>query len=124
MKQRTIRAGDWWIITAVLLAAGGLALFLFSTAVTKSYCVIRQSRAIIKVLPMNQDTVFTVGGTYENTIEIRNGTVQVVESTCPNGVCKNSGRIDRAGQSIICLPNQVVVELVQEVPAEVDAIAT
>lgn len=123
MKQRTVRCGDWIILAAILLLAGGLALFLFFGGQGKTYCVIRQSRAIIKVLPMDMDTAFVVVGRYENTVEIQDHQVRVVHSTCPNGICAASGSIDKAGQSIICLPNEVVVELVQDVPAEVDVVA-
>lgn len=123
MKQRTVRFGDWVILVAILLLAGGLALFLFFGGHGKTYCVIRQSRAIIKVLPTDADTTFVVGGRYENTVEIQDHRVRVIHSTCPNGVCTASGSIDKAGQSIICLPNEMVVELVQDAPAEVDVVA-
>ena len=35
----------------------------------------------------------------------------VLESDCPNQDCVHSGVITRAGQSIVCLPARIVIEL-------------
>ena len=36
----------------------------------------------------------------------------VTSSDCPTQDCVHTGRISRAGQSIVCLPAQVAVQLV------------
>ena len=38
--------------------------------------------------------------------------VRVADSDCPTQDCVHTGRISRAGQSIVCLPAQVAVQLV------------
>ena len=48
--------------------------------------------------------------------------VQVTASDCPNGDCVRTGLITRAGQSIICLPTEFVVELVGDEQGGVDAV--
>ena len=35
----------------------------------------------------------------------------MAQSDCPGGDCVRTGTITRAGQSIVCLPEQVVVQL-------------
>lgn len=37
--------------------------------------------------------------------------VRVQESDCPSQDCVHTGRITRAGQSIVCLPAQIVIHL-------------
>lgn len=37
--------------------------------------------------------------------------VQVVESDCPTQDCVHTGTITRGGQSIVCLPARIVIEL-------------
>ena len=39
------------------------------------------------------------------------GAVSVTDSDCPTQDCVHTGAISRAGQSIVCLPAQVVVHL-------------
>jgi hypothetical protein len=47
----------------------------------------------------------------DTTIEIRDGTVRVVDSPCPDRICVAAGPISRTGQFIACLPNRVSVTL-------------
>lgn len=37
--------------------------------------------------------------------------VQVTESDCPNGDCMRTGRISRSGESIVCLPARISIQL-------------
>ena len=46
-----------------------------------------------------------------NIIQIKNGSVNMTEADCHNQVCVNHKPISRTGQSIICLPHKVVVEI-------------
>ena len=43
------------------------------------------------------------------TVCISDGEAYVVESNCRDGVCKNSGRISRAGETILCAPAGVTL---------------
>lgn len=45
------------------------------------------------------------------TIEIRNRTVAVHSSDCPDKRCVRAGTISRAGEMLICLPNRLVITL-------------
>lgn len=45
------------------------------------------------------------------TVEISGGAVTVLESDCPDGVCKASGRISRAGETIVCAPAGVSISV-------------
>ena len=53
----------------------------------------------------------TVEGDYHLTILLDRNGVRVAESDCPGQDCVHTGVITRAGQSIVCLPEQVVVQL-------------
>ena len=75
--------------------------------------VVKVDGAVIKELPLNQDAEFTVPG-YQggiNSIMIRNGSVLVSDADCPDKLCVKMGRINRAGETIVCLPHRVVVEI-------------
>ena len=48
---------------------------------------------------------------YYNVVTISGGTVSVTEASCKNQVCVKHGAISRAGESIVCLPNRLVVRI-------------
>lgn len=48
---------------------------------------------------------------YSLTIQISGSEVTVLESGCPSQDCVHSGTISRSGESIICLPNHLVIQL-------------
>ena len=53
----------------------------------------------------------TIDGDYHLEIQVDSGGVCVVHSDCPGQDCVHTGRITRSGQSIVCLPEQVVIQL-------------
>lgn len=48
---------------------------------------------------------------HTNKITIKDGAVQMSYSDCHNQVCVDDGKITRTSQSIVCLPNRVMVEI-------------
>lgn len=57
-------------------------------------------------------TIKVVYKGHHNNITIKNGKVSMSFSDCLNQNCVHQGRISNTSQAIICLPNQVVVEIV------------
>lgn len=58
-----------------------------------------------------------------NRLEIKGGTAEMIWAECPDQVCVHHREISRNGESIICLPNQVVVSVVGGKQPELDAVA-
>lgn len=48
---------------------------------------------------------------YYNTVEISGCEVRVTEASCKNQVCVKHGSISHTGESIVCLPNRLVVRI-------------
>ena len=61
-------------------------------------------------LSENREIPIIQGG-FENTIVIRDGTVYMKKANCPGKECVRQGRISQSGESIICLPHRIVVEI-------------
>ena len=107
---------DLLFITAILLAAG-LAFLFFRPQPSESL-----SRAEISVdgktameLDLSEDQVLTVdgaGGGY-NRIQVRDGAVSVLEASCPDKVCVHTGTVRYPGETIVCLPNRMIVTVIQ-----------
>lgn len=60
---------------------------------------------------LTEELIVLVEGTYHLTVTLNKTGVRVSESDCPGQDCVHTGTITRAGQSIVCLPEQVVVQL-------------
>ena len=61
--------------------------------------------------PLSLDGEYSLnGGT--NTLIIKNGKAYVSYASCPDGLCKNQGKISMTGERIVCLPNKVMIEIV------------
>ena len=106
---------DALVVLAVLLLTLGLA--------ARPYFAARSAGELTVSISVDGETVERCalstyeGGTYESrgytlTVEVADGAVYVASSDCPNQDCVHSGAISRAGQSIVCLPARIVVELV------------
>lgn len=55
--------------------------------------------------------ISVVGTIGKTTIKINQRAVQVIYSDCPQQICVNTGKIHRAGEIIVCVPNKVVVKI-------------
>lgn len=47
----------------------------------------------------------------EMKIELKDSRVRVAWSNCPNQLCVNTGWIRTAGETIVCVPNKVLIEI-------------
>jgi hypothetical protein len=64
------------------------------------------------VYPLSADRELHVAGPLGDTIvAIRDKTVRIIDSPCPNKTCIAAGSIDAPGQWLACLPNQVFVSI-------------
>lgn len=104
---------DFILIAAFLSAAIIIYAFLYFTGSEGSVVVVKVDGTVIKELPLNQDDEFTVPGYHGgiNSITIRNGSVLISDADCPDKLCVKTGKINRAGETIVCLPHRVVVEI-------------
>lgn len=63
--------------------------------------------------PLNRDNTISIKGVGgENTLVIENGQADMTEADCPDKVCVDHAPISDVGESIICLPHKVVVEII------------
>ena len=61
-------------------------------------------------LSQNQTVTIKQNG-HTNKFSIKNGYVQMTYSDCKNQICVNKGKINQTSQSIVCLPNKVVITI-------------
>lgn len=102
-----MKKGDFIAIGIVLIAATliFLSIYLFSSpSVTVK---ITEDNEVVYEGEISTDKKITLKN---NTVVIENGEVFMEKSNCKNQICVKHKKIKRSGESIICLPNKVIVE--------------
>lgn len=128
-KKPLMKKRDAIIILAVLViaAAGMLAVRYFSPSLSPDQethtARILVGSYVYKEVSLDEDQIVEInqGNDVINHVEIKDGAIYMQDSTCPDQQCVYQGEItaenyeDRPLRNwIVCLPNQVTVELVLE----------
>ena len=115
-----MKRNDWILAAVVLLAAGILGAYLLLGRQTGSYVMVSKDNEEIGTYNLNDEQVIDVGE--GNRLEIKDGAVHMIYADCPDQICVNHVPIYRNHESIICLPNQVVLEIVNGEESGLDAV--
>lgn len=84
-----------------------------AAAIVAALAIVHRGQVVqtVELDRLTEEMTVTVEGDYHLTILLDRDGVRVAESDCPGQDCVHTGTITRAGQSIVCLPEQVVVQL-------------
>ncbi|MBQ8331015.1 MAG: NusG domain II-containing protein [Clostridia bacterium] len=94
----------------MLLSVAALALLLFRTM--GDTVVITVDGRFFGEYSLEEDRVVEIrNGDGYNVLVIEEGKASVKRASCPDGICSSHRPIEHNGESIICLPNRVVVEI-------------
>ena len=58
-----------------------------------------------------------------NYLVIKDGYADITEANCPDKLCAKQKKISLDRETIVCLPNKVVVEIISNSSSDVDAVA-
>lgn len=61
---------------------------------------------------------------YYNVVTIKGGEVSVTEASCKNQVCVKHSSISQSGESVVCLPNRLVVRIEGRGGEEYDSVTS
>ncbi len=130
MEVKKFGKRDLLFIGVVLSIAAVFSVFpFFFQKEEGDTAVIRVNGEVTQVVPLDEDRSITVKNDYgTNVIEIRGGTVRISEADCPDKICADHASISKNGESIVCLPHKLIVEICKdgslaEEDQEVDAVA-
>lgn len=111
------------LIVVILLASIGALWYLNTHEQTGTIAEIYQNGELIKTINLDmvtEDYTFTVegeNGVY-NVIEVHHGEIGIQEASCPDGLCINMGFIHSSALPITCLPNKLVIKIVNDSAGE------
>ena len=134
MKQ-FIRKADiilFIVLVVIGLAASAALTFSHSDAESGAKVIIESGGDLYARYPLSEDRTVVVPAPkqinadvpaanpddpassqydYYNVVTISGGEVSVTEASCKNQVCVKHGAISAPGESIVCLPNRLVVRI-------------
>ena len=105
--MKAIKKGDIALIF-VWIAVSFAVFFLIQPKKQASTVEIRYGETKM-AYALAEDRIIELDGI--GTVIIAGGGVHVENMQCPDKVCERFGAISKAGESILCIPNQLVIEI-------------
>ena len=123
--RKMFRKADYALLAVLIVIGIAVSAALSFGKTSGGKVVIKVAGKPYGVYSLSEDKTISVdqGDGHSNTVVIEGGTVRVTEATCHNQVCVRHEAISSTGESIICLPNQVIVAIEGE-EGEFDAISS
>lgn len=117
-----LKKKDWILITVILCVAGLTVLVhTFIGGAGTNRVIVKIEGAIEGIYNLSEDREIELnGGT--NLLQIKNGQASMLEADCPDQLCVHQKPVSLNHESIICLPNKVVVEVESSANREFDAV--
>lgn len=115
-----MKKGDIVLIVLALLFAGAACLFIQGKG-DGEYVRITANGDTDRY-PISEDRTIEQknGKSGYNTIVIKDNEVYMQNASCPDQICVHHKAVSKNGESIICLPNEVYIEIEGSTVREID----
>ncbi len=99
------------LLVAAVLVAAGMRIWQMNNTKDTANVVVTIDGQVYGSYPLSEDRTESIelpDGSY-NILTISGGYADVTEASCPDQICVKHNHIRYSGESIVCLPNKVVV---------------
>ena len=113
-QNRKIRNDIILAAAIVIIAAAGLMLWRFNRAEGVSVAVnIDGVQTAVYPLTEDREVVIPTGddGEHRNVLVIRDGKAYISQADCPDEICVKTRAAAYVGETIVCLPHKLVIEI-------------
>ena len=116
------------ILIAIILGVVAIGVLLMNIFKTEgSFAVVKIDGVEMNKFSLSEDIEFIIetgeNNEQKNTLVIKDGKAFVRDANCPDKICEGHQKISYKGETIVCLPHKVVIEIVaDEVINELDAV--
>jgi len=104
---------DW--VLAVIILAASVVIFLSVSgkgSQAGASALLYRGGSLAGSYDLSQDRIVTQEAEgHEIQLEIGAGRIRIVDSDCPRQICKHTGWISRPNQTIVCVPNKILIEI-------------
>ncbi len=124
VEKKSFRKTDLILILGLVIVFGVILLVINLLKSPGNMVLVSIDGQPKESFPLSQDLEYVIegynGGT--NTLVIKDGCAYLKDTSCPDHLCEMMGKIKDVGQSVICLPNRVVVEIIGDGKSNYDAV--
>lgn len=123
MEQETNRKKNDVLLLILVIAVAAVILLMriFIGDKHPGYVTVRVNGEVLETFDLSIDQTIDInGGT--NTIKIQDGEVDMISADCPDKLCVHQKPISANGENIVCLPNRLVVQIVNQDEKILDAV--
>ncbi len=122
LTKLKITRGDFFLFLLILILTFIQFLFLPEPVFLTNKAVVYQGRKILKIVDLSYPHKEKIG--YRNKtlmiLEVNSKGLKVASSSCPDKLCERQGYLSSKGDSIMCLPNRIVIRTFGE--EKIDAV--
>ncbi len=116
-KNRKIRNDIILAVAIVLIATVGLLLFVL-TKEEGSTVAVKIDGVVTDTYPLSEniEVLIKTGENDENinVLTIEDGKASISEADCPDKICVETRAVSFVGETIVCLPHKLVIEITNE----------
>lgn len=106
---------DKILIFIVFIIASSILLVSNLLNQEGTQAIIYHGNKVIQTIDLSFDKTYQVEGDLGNIdIEVKNHQIRVVEENSPYHLCSKQGYISSSSETIVCMPNRIVIEIVGE----------
>lgn len=117
-----MKKNDYVLIAVILLAAGIIfGGYQFLHRQDGAVVTVSVDGKITGTYSLNEDKEIRINDT--NTLVIKDGEADMTKADCPDQICVKQKSISKNGETIVCLPNKVVITVISDSSSELDVIA-
>ncbi len=113
------------ILTASILIVAASVFFIISLIGNKGgYVEIKKDGKIIATYPLSENRKVEIESENGyNLLVIENGEAYIEEASCPDKLCMRQGKVNRNGETLVCLPNKTTVTVVSDKKSDTDFVS-
>ncbi len=108
------------VLTVIVLALGGFLLYSFLGSKDAGRVVVEVDGEVYGEYELYENQEIFINDT--NVLIIENGEANMYEANCPDQICVEHVSVSKNGETIVCLPNKVVVTIKEAATGDLDAV--
>lgn len=127
MKTKVLKKGDLFLALALLMIAVIVFCFILFRGMEEATSItIEVDGRLYGKYSMKEDKIIKIKGhktnDCTNIVQVKDGVVFIREASCPDQYCVKHKPINRRGETIVCLPNKLIVTVDKGKDCELDAV--